>query len=173
MRAGPEPLFAVVQMYKFESWVLPKGKLARGETAVQAARREVMEETGYEVSVHEFIGTLAYEVGGRPKIVQFWRMQARDDAPAYELMHDVRKVEWLPLDDAVGLLTHLREREFLASVGPHVAAATMAASSPHVMAPDGAEAHTGSTIGRKRWTGTMNAFLSACLRRIRPARARG
>jgi 8-oxo-dGTP diphosphatase len=129
VRAGSEPLFAVVQMSKFDSWVLPKGKLMRGETAIEAAQREVMEETGHDVAVHEFVGTLAYEVGGRPKIVQFWRMQALDDAPAHELMRDAKMVDWLPLEGALGRLTHLREREFLGSVGPHVIAATGAPSS--------------------------------------------
>ncbi len=31
--------------------------------ARDAAEREVLEETGHEVSVHEFLGTLVYEFG--------------------------------------------------------------------------------------------------------------
>ena len=168
VRAGAVPLFAVVQMSKFDSWVLPKGKLNRGETAVQAAEREVMEETGHEVTVHEFVGTLAYEVGGRPKIVQFWRMQALDEKPAYPLMHDIQKVTWLPLEEAVGLLTHLREREFLGSVGPHVIAATTAAAPAIAMDRDGRKPY-----GKKSWGREIVAAVCAWLRRIRPARAQG
>lgn len=173
VRAGATPLFAVVQMSKFESWVLPKGKLDRGETAIQAARREVMEETGHEVSVHEFIGTLAYEVGGRPKIVQFWRMQALDEEPAYPLMRDIQKVSWLPLEEAVGLLTHLREREFLGSVGPHVIAAltagTPTAAEPAIARGRGGEKSHGM---KSRGRGIIDAAC-AWLRRIKPARAQG
>jgi len=29
----------------------------------------VLEETGHRVAIHEFLGTLAYEAGGHPKLV--------------------------------------------------------------------------------------------------------
>jgi 8-oxo-dGTP diphosphatase len=110
------PQFAVVHSRKLE-WGLPKGKLAADEDAMTAARREVLEETGQHVTIHEFLGTLVYETNGRPKVVQFWRMQAVGE-PAGRLMPDVRGVYWLPLADAVSRLTHLRERVFLEQVGP-------------------------------------------------------
>jgi 8-oxo-dGTP diphosphatase len=178
VRPGPVPLFAVVQMRKFDSWVLPKGKLHRDETAVQAAQREVMEETGHDVAVHEFVGTLAYEVGGRQKIVQFWRMQALDDEPAHELMYDVQKVQWLPLEEALGLLTYLREREFLGSVGPHVMAAMAAAANGSATARTDGDAGPAmgiapATSAKKPWGREIVASACAFLRRIRPARAQG
>jgi 8-oxo-dGTP diphosphatase len=117
LRGDRKPLIAVVQLRKLSGWVLPKGKLAASESAVAAARREVLEETGHRVSIHEFLGTLAYEAGGRPKVVQFWRMQAIG-GPVRELMHDVKAVQWLPLDAAVEELTHAREQVFLEHVGP-------------------------------------------------------
>jgi 8-oxo-dGTP diphosphatase len=107
----------VVQLRKLSAWVLPKGKLAASESAIAAARREVLEETGHRVSIHEFLGTLAYEAGGRPKVVQFWRMQAIG-GPVRDLMRDVKAVQWLALDDAVAQLTHAREQAFLEQVGP-------------------------------------------------------
>jgi 8-oxo-dGTP diphosphatase len=67
--------------------------------------------------VHEFLGTLVYEAGGRPKIVHFWRMEA-DGEQVHELMGDVRSVDWLPLADAVERLSRGYERAFLESVGP-------------------------------------------------------
>src|SRR5215467_12892956 len=70
------PQFAVVQSRKLATWGLPKGKLATGEDAMTAARREVLEETGYHVNVHEFLGTLVYETNSRSKAIQFWRMEA-------------------------------------------------------------------------------------------------
>lgn len=119
VRYDPDPRIAVVCLRKDRHWVLPKGKLNGKETARSAARREVLEETGHDVSVHEFIGALAYEARGKPKVVHFWRMLARR-GPARKLMRDVRAVEWLPLDQAVKRLTRLHERAFLASVGPIV-----------------------------------------------------
>jgi 8-oxo-dGTP diphosphatase len=114
---GNAPLIAVVRLRKRNEWVLPKGKLDDGETPRAAAEREVLEETGHVVSVHEFLGTLAYEAGGRPKVVHYWRMEA-DREPTRELMRDVKAVAWLPLDEAVERLTRSHEQAFLAEVGP-------------------------------------------------------
>ncbi len=35
-----------------------------------------MEETGHDVAVHEFLGTLVYESRGGSKVVHYWRMEA-------------------------------------------------------------------------------------------------
>src|SRR5579859_3595666 len=92
MRREQPPLIAVVRLRKRDEWVLPKGKLDDGETPREAAIREVEEETGHDVSVHEFLGTLAYDGGGRPKIVHYWRMETSGE-PIRELMDDVRAVD--------------------------------------------------------------------------------
>jgi 8-oxo-dGTP diphosphatase len=117
MRREQPPLVAVVRLRKRDEWVLPKGKLNDGETPRAAARREVLEETGHNVTVHEFLGTLVYETSGRSKVVHYWRMEAGGEQ-AYELMHDVRAVDWLPLDAAVARLSRGYERAFLENVGP-------------------------------------------------------
>jgi 8-oxo-dGTP diphosphatase len=117
LRRQPAPRFAVVRLRKRNEWVLPKGKLDDGETPRAAAEREVMEETGHAVSVHEFLGTLVYETNGRSKVVHYWRMEA-GGAPVRELMHDIREVDWLPLDRAVKRLSRNHERTFLENVGP-------------------------------------------------------
>src|SRR5580698_6644550 len=116
LRQTRPPLIAVVRLRKGE-WVLPKGKLDDGETPRDAAMREVWEETGHDVSVHEFLGTLAYDLGGRSKIVHYWRMETQG-RPTRELTADVREVDWLPLDVAVERLSREHERAFLANVGP-------------------------------------------------------
>ncbi len=117
MRSGDKPLIAVVQRRKDRGWVLPKGKLNRGESALAAARREVIEETGHDVVVHEFIGTISYKTREAPKVVQFWRMQAVE-APPRPLMKDIRAVAWLPLSAAVKRLSLPREQLFLRNIGP-------------------------------------------------------
>ena len=117
LRQADTPLIAVVRLRKRDEWVLPKGKLDDGETPRAAAEREVREETGYNVSVHEFLGTLVYESGGRSKVVHYWRMKA-NGGPVRELMHDVRAVDWLPLEDAVARLSRGYEQAFLQTVGP-------------------------------------------------------
>jgi 8-oxo-dGTP diphosphatase len=116
LRHGVKPLVAVVQRRKDGGWVLPKGKLKRNETPIEAARREAIEETGHDVTVHEFLGVISY-VGNRgPKIAHFWRMQAAD-GPTGELMDDIKAVRWLPLKAAVERLSLPREQAFLRHVG--------------------------------------------------------
>jgi 8-oxo-dGTP diphosphatase len=132
LRRQQQPLIAVVRLRKRDEWVLPKGKLDQGETPRAAARREVLEETGHDVTVHEFLGTLAYEIGGRSKIVHYWRMEAAPEQ-AYELMNDVRAVDWLPLEAAVSRLSRPSEQAFLEHVGPQALAAF--ARRPKAKAP--------------------------------------
>jgi 8-oxo-dGTP diphosphatase len=114
---GAKPRIAVVRLRRDKSWVLPKGKLNPGESALAAAKREVLEETGHEVSVHEFLGSMSYPVAGKVKIVQFWHMRAVGP-PVRELTSDVKAVKWLPLKEAVDALTRAHEKAFLANVGP-------------------------------------------------------
>ena len=119
VRGGAEPLVAVVQLRKCDSWVLPKGKLNADESAVAAARREVLEEVGRKVHIHEFLGTMSYDVGERVKVVQFWRMRAVGE-PVGRLARDVKAVRWLPPEEAVEKLSRSRERAFLNSIAPAV-----------------------------------------------------
>jgi 8-oxo-dGTP diphosphatase len=116
VRNGARLQFAVVQRAKDEFWVLPRGKLKRKESALAAARREVVEETGHRVRVGEFLGAITYRARGRPKVVQFWCMQA-EVKPSRELMKDIMAVEWLSLSAAVRKLKYPLERLFLSNVG--------------------------------------------------------
>jgi 8-oxo-dGTP diphosphatase len=96
--------------------VLPRGKLKRDENPMVGARREVVEETGHRVQVHEFLGAITYRVRGRAKVVQFWRMQAYE-RPSRDIMSDIVAVEWLPLGAAVRRLSYPLERLFLQHAG--------------------------------------------------------
>lgn len=128
LRRGGPPLVAIVRQRKRNEWVLPKGKLDDGETPKQAAHREVLEETGHEVAIHEFLGTLVYQSGGRSKVAHFWRMEAAG-GQVRKLMNDIKAVDWVSLDDALARLSREYERAFLTQVGPIAIAAAGLASS--------------------------------------------
>ncbi len=167
VRREPTPLFAVVCLRKRGDWVLPKGKLDNGETPLDAAQREVLEETGHSASVQQYLGTLAYPLGERTKVVHFWHMEA-DGRPPRKLMKDIEQVAWLPLDQALKRLTRHHEHAFLAQVGPMALAATQDAAaftetSPQVIEPvtvSGAPAIPATTPVPDGWFGKIRRWLS-------------
>jgi 8-oxo-dGTP pyrophosphatase MutT (NUDIX family) len=130
VRSGRKPLIAIVQRRKDNVWVLPKGKLKPNEKAVAAARREVIEETGHAVQVHDFLGAISYRAGNKPKVVQFWQMQAVGEK-THALMDDIKAVEWLPLQLAIKKLNDPLEQVFLRHVGPRaLKVATVSTTRP-------------------------------------------
>jgi len=146
VRGGPRPLIALVQRSKDDAWVLPKGKLKRKEAPIDAAEREVVEETGYRVEIHDYLGAISYKVGRRLKLVEFWRMQPLSKS-GRRLADDIKAVQWLPLEAAINQLELPLEQLFLRNVGPRVvgpAVAPVAARSgaqpsvPPSPAPDAA-----------------------------------
>jgi 8-oxo-dGTP diphosphatase len=121
VREGERPLIALVQRRKDDAWVLPKGKLKRKEKPVAAAEREVVEETGFKVEVHEYLGVISYNAGRKPKLVEFWRMQALSNT-GRKVARDVKGVQWLPLDAAIARLELPLEQLFLRNVGSRLLA---------------------------------------------------
>jgi 8-oxo-dGTP diphosphatase len=116
LRGTARPRIAVVRLRREKAWVLPKGKLLPREHPRDAAKREVLEETGHNVSVHQLLGSMSYAVEGKIKIVQFWLMRT-SGTPVRELMGDVKAVKWLPLRQAIDTLTRPHEKVFLTHVG--------------------------------------------------------
>ena len=95
----------VVHRPRYADWSLPKGKLKRGETALQCALREVREETGLLCLVGPELST-AYYVDRklRDKRVRYWAMQARSGR--FRRNREVDEVRWLLLDEANEMLSY-------------------------------------------------------------------
>jgi len=124
LRDGSKPLVAIVQRRRDDAWVLPKGKLKPNERPIAAAKREAMEETGYDVRVHEFLGVISYIGSSGPKIVHFWRMRAIR-GPVCKLNDDIKSMEWLPLSAAIDRLSLSHEQFFLRHVGRYAVRRTL------------------------------------------------
>lgn len=61
-RDGAQPRFLLVTARRSPGeWVLPKGHIEEGETAVEAAEREVLEESGVTAVAGDRIGDLEYK----------------------------------------------------------------------------------------------------------------
>jgi 8-oxo-dGTP pyrophosphatase MutT (NUDIX family) len=99
-------------------WALPKGLIGPGETAEEAALREVGEETGVRARLDGKLGDVRYVYtwdGERVfKVVSFYLMRysgGRLGDLAPEHAHEVAEVRWLPLEEASKLLAYRGERE--------------------------------------------------------------
>jgi 8-oxo-dGTP diphosphatase len=102
---------ALIHRPKYDDWSLPKGKLKRGETALDGARREVKEETGLDCVPGRVLPSSTYLVDGRPKVVRYWAAEAGEGSFAPN--REVDRMIWLPPTAARNRLTHERDRAVL------------------------------------------------------------
>ena len=97
---------------------LPKGHPEDDEAAVEAAAREVREEAGVEGEPVEKLGDIRYwyfRSGERVlKIVSFFLFRYRSGS-VRDHDHEVESAAWIPLEDAVEILTYKGEREMAAA----------------------------------------------------------
>ena len=97
---------------------LPKGHIDPGESAAQAAQRELREEAGVQ---GELVGKLGdvkywYSRGGERvmKVVSFFLFSYRSGS-VRDHDHEVDSAEWVPLDAGPRLLTYRGERDMAAA----------------------------------------------------------
>jgi ADP-ribose pyrophosphatase YjhB (NUDIX family) len=91
---GPRGVLLTLRAELF-GWELPGGAAMRGETSAEAARREVLEETGVEVEVERLVAT--YErTGFRPHVAFIHRCRyvSGEARPSSE----TPEVRWFALD---------------------------------------------------------------------------
>jgi len=83
-----------------EEWVLPKGHIDPGETARDAAAREVREESGASASIVRSLGVWGLGVCGESVQVEFFLMRLLAEGPGGE----GRRRKWLTEEEAMRAL---------------------------------------------------------------------
>jgi 8-oxo-dGTP pyrophosphatase MutT (NUDIX family) len=108
------PFIAAVRVKDGTVLALPKGHIDPGESAAEAAEREVREETGIDATLVEKLGDIRYwyQRGGERvlKVVSFFLFRYRSGSVRNH-DHEVDAAEWVPLEDAPRLLAYKGERE--------------------------------------------------------------
>lgn len=103
---------AVIHRPHYGDWSLAKGKVDPGEALATTAAREILEETGYEVRLGKLLGRVAYPVMDRTKVVYYWTGEVIGGE--FEPNDEVDEIRWLPVDEAMELLTYDVDAEVLA-----------------------------------------------------------
>ncbi len=97
-------------------WALPKGTPQQGETIEQVAVREVQEETGLQVRLITYVGSISYsfvrdQVRYAKQVRHFLFEAIGGDTALHDHEYDV--VEWFPLSEAGRRLTYQNEIHIL------------------------------------------------------------
>ena len=100
------PLVCVVHRPAYDDWTLPKGKLDRGESILDAALREVDEEAGITGSVEpEVFATTTYlDHLGRHKEVTYFLLHVREQN--FRSNHEVDEYRWIEASQVGSVLTY-------------------------------------------------------------------
>jgi 8-oxo-dGTP pyrophosphatase MutT (NUDIX family) len=98
-------------------WHLPKGTPEPGESIEQTALREVHEETGYLVSIDDYLGTIKYTFKNHThldceKTVYFYFM---NPVSGHVEDHDAEfdEVCWVSFQEALEMVEHQNEKDII------------------------------------------------------------
>ena len=108
------------------TWSFPKGGVEEGENELEAARREIKEETGVEdLELLAELGSYERysiakdgvsdltELGLRPRTFFLFRTKEETLKPEDA---EVTSARWVAVEEALALLSHPKDREFLESM---------------------------------------------------------
>lgn len=107
-------LFLVIKD-KRGDWVLPKGHLDGDEVEEEAAYREILEETGIDSRIEQFIKRIAYRVTKddvvKMKTVAFFLARAIYAEPVPEAREGIQEVRWVHAGEALAMIAFPDVRE--------------------------------------------------------------
>lgn len=110
----------LVHRAHYDDWSLPKGKLDPDESCLEAAVREVKEETGVTAGAPTYLGEITYPLTDEvTKRVSYWVMRSHGES-TFEANYEIDAISWLLIPQALGLLTYEGDKEIVALAEPHL-----------------------------------------------------
>ncbi len=110
-------LQVLIILDKYGNWGLPKGHLDDGETEIQAARREIAEETGVICTIGPLIQRIEYPIykrgERRSKRVDYFLARAECAPLTPRLDEGINEARWVPPDVALTMVRYEQVREVL------------------------------------------------------------
>ncbi len=100
----------------------PAGHLEANETLAAAARRETLEETGWEVALHAYLGTYQWTSAGGAAFLRFAFVgEATVHHPERRLDAGIDRVLWLSRDQLAAEQSRLRSPLVLSVIDDYLA----------------------------------------------------
>lgn len=100
-------------------WSFPKGRLEAGEDRLEAALREVREETGYRCAARRLLPRTTYWFRSgttRIKKTVHWFLLAPLSRDGVHDPAEVEEVRWVPIDEAYHRLSYRVDKKLLSTV---------------------------------------------------------
>lgn len=103
-------------------WVIPKGHLEKNETFIEAAIREVKEETNINITAHDFVdkvGEYKYcsDIEGTMKLIKIYLFRIDEFQPIVPLDEEnFVDGKWLPLSEAIEKSTYREQKSALEKI---------------------------------------------------------
>ncbi|WP_159233896.1 NUDIX hydrolase [Mycolicibacterium vanbaalenii] len=105
------PEVAIIHRPRYDDWSLPKGKVDSGETEPVTAVREIAEETGFHAHLGRRLTTVSYPLDPGIKKVRYWAGRCINGQ--FSVNDEVDELKWLPVDQAMKMLTYPDDRKVL------------------------------------------------------------
>lgn len=114
------------------SWSLPKGGIDEDESTLEAARREIEEETGLGAADLQYIKELGslvrYSIDksgvgedtSRPPSTRTFYLFTTEKTELHPQDAEVTEARFVTIDEALTLLTHPKDRDFLESIRDNI-----------------------------------------------------
>ncbi|KRN93549.1 bis(5'-nucleosyl)-tetraphosphatase [Pediococcus stilesii] len=116
-----KPYYLLLESATSAFWGFPKGHIEGKESVIEAAKREIYEETGIRAEIDEnFYDVLNYKVGSNDKRVTLFSSEVQKDVVLRLQREEISAAGWFDYTTAREKLTYLNLKQTLERVNQYV-----------------------------------------------------